>query len=200
MQNQRTHSHGEIPTQGSTIASDRMLSGCVVFADASRECNKIPGPTGIPATGIGVFIKNEAVGNQYSIMIQAATSLTSSVLAEAKALLLAAEITRLLNIDRPKLLTDNLTLAKVTASRQLVHPLVHWDTRDDLANLFMLNSRSSAQVFHIRRDLNGVAHNCAHQALRHCHKQPIFSCVNLAHQTGHCPVLSVLNSSLLQAM
>jgi hypothetical protein len=50
-------------------------------------------------------------------MIQASTSLTSSVLqAEAKALLLAAKLTMLLNINRPTFLTDNQILAKAAAS------------------------------------------------------------------------------------
>ena len=188
-----------IPPQGNTITTDRIFPGTVIFADASCKYSKIPGSAGLQATGIGVFIRNETAGSRCSVMIQAATSLASSVFqAEAKALLLAAEIAHHLNVDMPTFLTDNKALARVTASKQLNHPLIRWDSRDTLARLFFLSSRSLAPVFHIKRDQNGVAHNCAHQALRRSLQQPIFTCISSAHETGRCPVLSLLNSASFQ--
>lgn len=185
--------------QGSTITTDLTISGLVVFTDASWKCRKISGFAGAEATGIGVFIRDETLGNKCSIMIQAATDLTSSVFqAEAKAFQLAATLVQFLNIDRVTFLTDNQLLAKVAASRRLDHPLMHWDTRDAMACFFAATSRSSTQVFHIKRDLNRVAHDCAHQALRRSLKQPIYSCVCSTHSSGHCPVISVLQSVNLQ--
>ena len=106
-----------IPPQGNTITTDRIFPGTVIFADASCKYSKIPGSAGLQATGIGVFIRNETTGSRCSVMIQAATSLASSVFqAEAKALLLASEIAHHLNVDMPTFLTDNKTLARVTAS------------------------------------------------------------------------------------
>ena len=141
------------------------------------------------------------MGNKCSIMIQAATALTSSVLqAEAKALQLAATLAQFLNLGRVTLLTDNQSLAKVATSRRFDHPLLRWDTRDTMASFFAVTSRSSIEVYHIKRDLNGVAHDCAHQALRRSLDQPIYSCVCSAHSLGSCPVISVLQCVNLQGI
>lgn len=70
------HSQRIVPPQRSTITTDRIFPVTVIFTDSSWKCSKIPGSTGLPATGVGVFIRNEAAGNQCSIMIQAATSLS----------------------------------------------------------------------------------------------------------------------------
>ena len=106
--------------------------------------------------------------------------------------------TSALGINRPTLLTDNQSLAKVAASSQLDHQLLRWDVRDVLACFFTISSCLLSQVFHIKRDLNGVAHNCAHQALRRSLDQPIYSCVTLAHTPDQCPVISAIKNINLQ--
>jgi ribonuclease HI len=187
------------PEQGSTLRTDLLITGATIFSDASWKCKKIPGAKGTMATGIGVFIRYKAGARQFVIMIQASTSLTSSVLqAEAKALLLAAKLTKLLNINRPTFLTDNQILAKAAASRRLDHPLLHWNTRHTMASFFDISATLAPQVFHIKRDLNGVAHDCAHQVLRQSLSQPIFSCICPAHSSPTCPAISTLENFVCQ--
>jgi hypothetical protein len=115
---------------------------------------------------LGVYATYKKDDHQFHIMIQASTSLTSSVFeAEAQALSLAAKIANLLNIDRPTFLADNQVLAKVAASRRLDNPLLNWESRNTLATFFQ-DSTAIQQVYHIRRNSNEVAHNCANQELR----------------------------------
>ena len=125
-------------------------------------------------------------------------SASSVFQAEARALLLAALITDLLKLDRPTFLTDNQTLARAAASRKIDHPLLHWDTRNIMARFIETTSKSRSLIFHVKRDLNGVAHNCAHQAIRQDLSQPIFSCICSAHTPLSCPVISTVQNSYVQ--
>jgi hypothetical protein len=50
-------------------------------------------------------------------------------------------------------------------------------------------------VYHIKRDLNGVAQNCAHQAVRQSLSRPIFSC-SCSHRNNPCPLASGVYSNL----
>jgi hypothetical protein len=193
---QHAHALVAVPEQGITLRSDLLVTGAKMFADASWKCNKVPNFPGFE-TGIGVFLQYKAGNQEFCVMVQASTSVTTSVLqAEAKALLLAARLADLLRIHRPTFPTDNLSLAKIATSKTINHALLHWDSRHILADFFNTTSRLHAQVFHIRRDLNGVAHNCAHQVLRQDLRQPIFSCVCSAHAT--CPAISILQNSVRQ--
>ena len=144
--------------QGATIDTDSGISGCVLIVDASWGCRSVPAVDGAQYTSLGVLIRNEQDGRSCSIMIQATIQRTSSVFqAEAKALLLAAILAQSLHIQRPTFLTDNQILAKVCAARRLDHPLLRWDSRNTIAD-FLRATKASFQVFHIKRDLNGVAH------------------------------------------
>lgn len=94
--------------------------------------------------------------------------------AEAKALLFAAILAHTLQIQNPTVLTDNQVLAKVAAARRLDNPLLRWDSRETVAAFLQASSTYALQIFHIKRDLNDVAHHCANQVLRRCLDRPIF--------------------------
>jgi hypothetical protein len=51
---------------------------------------------------------------------------------------------------------------------------------------------SNAAVYHIKRDINGVAHNCAHQAIKQDVSTPIYSCTNSTHRIFSCPLFSAV--------
>jgi ribonuclease HI len=129
-------------------------------------------------------------------MIQASVPLASLVLqAEAKAMLLAAQIAEKFQLSRPTILTDNKLLAKAVASMKIDSVHMHWNTRDTLARILNTTSKLQARVFHIKRDLNGVAHKCAHQVLRNSLGPPLFGCSSSAHTTPSCLAISVLQDS-----
>jgi hypothetical protein len=132
-------------------------------------------------------------------MIQASVAHEHSVFqAEARALLLAATIARILDIRGPTFLTDNQVLAKIAASRKLDHQLLEWNARNSLANFFDVTSNTTPQVFHISRNLNGVAHKCAAQVLRRSLNTPIYACSSSTHSQETCPVVSILKNVNLQ--
>ena len=112
----------------------------------------------------------------------------SSLQAEALALLLAATLANLLQLQHVTFLTDNLTLAKAAAALKTADQQVPWEIRQHIAQYKLVSQELDPKIYHIKRDLNGVAHNCAHQALRQSQSGPIFSCSNSAHVYGDCPI------------
>jgi hypothetical protein len=94
--------------------------------------------------------------------------------AETAALLLATEIASHLNLKKVTFLTDNSALAKAATSTSASDPQVHWEIRSHIADYLQVTQSLDAAVFHIKRDLSGIAHNCAHQAIRQSLSSPIF--------------------------
>lgn len=185
--------------QGCTIATDLTITGTKIFADASWRNSNIPGRSniqgaGVQGTCIGIFLQVMEGDENCIIMIQASMDLTPSPLvAEAGALHLAAAAASKLQIERATFLTDNLTLAKTAAGRDIAGPLVRWDLRMHLAGFLRNSEQITTDIFHISRKLNGVAHDCAHHALN-SRPEPIFACVKLAHVQSRCPFIHKLSS------
>jgi hypothetical protein len=173
--------------QGSTIKTDRHITGTRLYSDAAWKTKKVSGLLAGTSTGIGVYCHIQEGSASSLLMIQASTQNTETVLqAEAEALLLAVMIAARLNFQCPTFLTDNSTLASAAAMALSNLKEVPWEIRWHLAQFSKL---SDPQVFHISRELNGVAHNCAHQALRQSLSQPIYSCSCSSHRNQNCPII-----------
>ena len=128
-------------------------------------------------------------------MIQAsADHVPSSLQAEALTLLLAAKVAYQLQLREVTFLTDNLTLVKAATSKSILEQQVPWEIRDHLASFLQNSAQLHAAIFHVKRDLNGVANNCAHQALEIGASEPIFRCNCSAHRNSLCPVYVALQS------
>ena len=192
VQRQQINNKMSRPIQGSTI-SDNYPQGTIIYTDAAWKNNSGKGVPRSQQTGIGIYIADNSTQAGWKIKIQAATLQQDNAFqAEAKALSMAAKIANILQVDRPIYLTDNQVLAKIAAARTISHPLLHWNARHHLADFFRETTSTSTNVFHISRQLNGEAHNCAKQVLRHSLNQPIYQCTNSAHPIGACPVLLAL--------
>uniref|UniRef100_A0A8R7UVC7 Reverse transcriptase zinc-binding domain-containing protein n=1 Tax=Triticum urartu TaxID=4572 RepID=A0A8R7UVC7_TRIUA len=154
-----THTN-QLPLQGQTLKSDLLITGPKVYTDASFKCKKIPGLLhGTAATGVGIYISLPHDQKEVSVQIQASTSITSTPLqAEAFALLLAAKVAKCLNISQPTFLTDCLSLASFAASRKITETATPWTIRKVLADFFCYSSDLQPRVFHISREINGIAH------------------------------------------
>jgi ribonuclease HI len=184
-----------LPPQGSTIKSDLQIEGAKIFSDASWKNRKIPGRAGSQATGIGLFLQCQISQTSCKVMIQASTDhVPSSLQAEAEALLLAAKVAHQLQLQRVTFLTDNLALAKAASSKSILDQQVPWEIRDRLVSFFQISAQLCAAIFHVKRDLNEVADNCAHQALQTSVSEPIFRCKCSAHSRSLCPIYVALQS------
>ena len=189
----------EAPSKGATLQTDSLLQGTVFFADASWKNSDLPGTTQDRATRLGIYIRENSANRKGCFRLQASTKQQDTAFqAEAKALLLAAKLAKILQVDRPTFLTDNQVLAKTAAARKIDHPLLHWNTRACLAEFFRHTANSSIQVYHISRNLNGEAHKCANQVTRMNLDQPYFKCTNSTHSLGPCPLLSTLQNVQFQ--
>jgi hypothetical protein len=54
------------------------------------------------------------------------------------------------------------------------------------------------KIYHVKRNLNGVAHDCAKQAIRQSQSMSIYSCTNSSHALGRCPVALAIQNLMLQ--
>jgi hypothetical protein len=86
--------------------------------------------------------------------------------AEALALTFAAKIAAALQLSQPTFLTDNLSLARAAATNSLTDPRILWQIRNLVAEFKQVSQCLQASICHIKRDLNGIAHNCSQQASR----------------------------------
>lgn len=184
--------------QGHTLKTDLIIKGSKIFTDAAWKTKKVPGALGITSTGIGIFCHLQRNNGEEKILIQASTSCKapSPLHAETAGLLLAINIAESLQIHQVTFLTDNLTLAKAAAATKIWDNEVPWELRKQIADYHKASRNLDGKIFHIKRDLNGIAHDCAKQAIRQDVSLPIFSCSNSAHlRLDNCPVASALSSS-----
>ncbi|KAI5009155.1 hypothetical protein ZWY2020_010203, partial [Hordeum vulgare] len=113
--------------------------------------------------------------------------------AEAVALACAAHLAASLNIQHPTFFIDCLLLASTAASRNISHPAAPWNIRKDVATFVKTTSNLNPQVFHISRDINGVAHNLAQQVFRSV-GGTILTCSSHSHISAPCPVATTLSN------
>jgi hypothetical protein len=187
---------GKRLSQGQTIKSDVIIPGNKIYSDAAWKTNKIPGATGRISTGLGVYCHLNRHYFEEKVLIQASVKNTSPspLHAEALGLNLAAHIARNTGIQEVNFFTDNLTLAKAAASNSISGDHVPWELRHQIATYQKASRGLAANVYHISRDLNSIAHDCAQQAIRQDSSLPIFSCSNSAHKSvDNCPIALALS-------
>uniref|UniRef100_A0ACD5ZE21 Uncharacterized protein n=1 Tax=Avena sativa TaxID=4498 RepID=A0ACD5ZE21_AVESA len=187
--------------QGATIMTDLTIQGPKIYSDAAWKTNKSPGAEGRATTGLGVFCDLKQGLHPTIVLIQASTELAPSALqAEATGLLLAAKIANLLQIQHVTFLTDNMSVARAAATIKPTDQQVPWEIRQHIAQYKHVSKKLNPNIYHIKRNINGVAHNCAHQAIRRSQAGPIFSCSNSAHVNGACPIALALQNLFLQGI
>ncbi|KAI4978283.1 hypothetical protein ZWY2020_014837 [Hordeum vulgare] len=73
-----------------------------------------------------------------------------------------------------------------------------WSIKKYLRDFFYHSASLEPQVFHVSREINGIAHNVALQFLR-CDVEPHISCFASAHRNATCRVVSLLSKFHIQA-
>lgn len=175
--------------QGHSIPSDQIIAGTRIYSDASWVKNR-------NHTGIGIHIELENSNRKKNvIMIQGLTQQASSALhAETLASTLALQVAQALGVVNPTLLTDSKLLAMAMASKRIDSEFMHWSCRQSFAQALKIAGVSQAKVYHIKRQLNSLAHCCAHQALKPSVGSSPFGCTSSVHKGIPCPVISSLSN------
>ncbi|KAI4971997.1 hypothetical protein ZWY2020_002922 [Hordeum vulgare] len=133
-----------------------------------------------------------------NVQVQASASPTSNPLqVESLALSFAAHLASQLNIAHPTFLLDCLALALVAASGNISDSATPWNIRKSLASLFKCTSNFHPRVFHISREINGIAHNLAQQVF-HSDGHTQHSCFATNHSQVSCPLLHLLSNFQIQ--
>jgi hypothetical protein len=109
-------------------------------------------------------------------------------------MILGAKVVSLLKIEHVTFLSDNLTLTRAAAASSPVSQQVPWEIRLQVSEFSRITEAIPHVVYHVKRDINGIAHNCAHQAIRQALSSPIFSCSNSSHRNSLCPISSIFQS------
>ncbi|XP_044415512.1 uncharacterized protein [Triticum aestivum] len=192
-------SPNQLPLQGKTLKSDLLVLGPKIYSDAAFRCKKVPGLVqGSVATGVGIYLSWPQDQIEVNVQIQASAPATSSpIQAEAFALSFAAHLANRLNIMHPTFLMDCLSLASLAAPGEIVEANTPWSIRKLLGDFFKQVSNLQPEVFHISREINGIAHNVAHQDL--CSNvEPEICCFPSAYRHISCPVVSLLHTFQVQ--
>jgi hypothetical protein len=97
-----------------------------------------------------------------------------------------------MQVNQITFLTDNLMLAKAAAASSYSYKQVPWEIRDIVAKYKLEYRELQPKIYHVKREVNGVSHSCAHHAIRQTRSVSTFSCSNSAHPPGTCPLASSL--------
>ena len=105
-------------TLNTTVRDFSRISGAIVFSDAAWS----PGQNGQPMpAGLGIFLQIADDRPCSKLRISAISPpVSSAIQAEAFGLLFGVKLADLLHIEQATFLTDNVTLAKVATTRDLV--------------------------------------------------------------------------------
>jgi hypothetical protein len=149
----------------------------------------------IAKAGLGVYFVFQDQGYTSDVLITASSpALSAPIQAEAQALLLAGNIiASSLNLRVSVLFTDCSNLAKAVAAPGASDQAMLWEIRRQTIEFQNTTATSALKVFYISREIDGIAHQCTHQANLLTRARPIRFCGNSAHRNLTCPVLVAIN-------
>jgi hypothetical protein len=153
---------GAMNSRRSALEPDlkRIAKGPNIYTDAAWKCKTTPiftGSTNNEKAGLGISIHWKGL-DQHAILVQASTTSTSALQAEAHAMELAAYISKHLDVQEPNFLTDSQILADAARRRDPKNHPGHWTIRPNLMGFLNHNQGRDARVFKLRREDNTTAH------------------------------------------
>jgi hypothetical protein len=134
------------------------------------------------------------------LILAAKHNVPSPIQAEAYALSLAGHLAAALRLQEPIFFSDCANLVKAAAMQGATNPAMLWEIWRQAID-FQETTRSLwPRIFHIKREINGVAHNCAHQAKRSIRSERTRSCKNLTHSNITHHVLAACHMLKLKTL
>jgi hypothetical protein len=176
------------PKSGDSVSSDFYFAGPKLYVDAAW---KLPRHRAETTAGLGIYLTFKEQNSHIDVLILAIKhGVTSPIQAEAHALTLAGRLAAGLHLREPTFFSDCANLVKAAAAQGASNPAMLWEIRRQAIEFQEDTKSLQPRIFHVRREINRVAHNCAHQAKRSMRSEPTRSCRNSAHSNSSCPVLA----------
>jgi ribonuclease HI len=189
-------------TRNSESDWNRIGLGPNIYTDAAWKGVASPLKAGLfqkERAGLGIhFDWNKE--DHYVIYVQAVSLAESALQAEAQALELAAQIGKILQVQKPNFLTDSQIIADaLTRSNPTNYP-GHWRIRPNLCQFLHHLQGIQARVYKIKRENNIVAHRNAQEAINsHSTGACTFNCTGTRHPSELCPVKAVISNLNVQS-
>jgi hypothetical protein len=138
--------------------------------------------------------------DKHAIFIKATSMAESPLQAEAQALVLAAQVAKAMEVDKPNFLTDSQVLAEAAAKRNPIRFPGHWTIRPHLHQFVEFTHGTDARIFKLKRVDNRIAHKQAQVAYNlfdvgTC----LYTCLGVRHDAANCPVKAVISSLNVQS-
>jgi hypothetical protein len=179
-----------------SVSSDFYFAGPKLYLDAAWKLER---NQTIATAGLGIYFSyKEQHGHTDVLILAAKHDVPSPVQAEARALSLEGCLAAALRLQEPIFFSDCVNLVKAATTQGAANLAMLWEIRRQAINFQEVTRYLRPRIFYIKRETNGVAHNCAHQAKRSMRSEPTRSCRNTAHSNNPCPVLDACLTLQLQ--
>jgi hypothetical protein len=175
------------PKSGDSVSTDFYFTGPKLYVDAAWKLQRNQSET---TAGLGIYLTFKEQHAHIDVLILALKhDVPSPIQAEAHALLLAGRLAAALRLQEPTFFSDCANLMKAAAAQGAANPAMLWEIRRQAIEFQEATNQLQPRIFHVKREINGVAHNCAQQARRSRRAEPNRSCRNSTHSGNRCPVL-----------
>jgi hypothetical protein len=156
---------------GKSLSNDFYFVGPKLFVDAAWKPRQDQTTS---TAGLDIYFAITEPDSRTDIFISASSHLQ----AEAQALLLAANFASSLNLSNPFFFTDCSNLERAAATPGATDQAMLWEIRRKAIEFQNITSSLQPRIFCINREINIVAHTCAHQAKQSSRSRPTHSCRN----------------------